>query len=370
MDNRNTTLISASKQNARDSIKLVSIVPPLLDWYAVNARILPWRSHPTPYFVWVSEIMLQQTRVEAVLPYFERFINELPDIPALAAAQEQQLLKLWEGLGYYSRVRNLHKAACIVMEEYGGALPQEPKELEKLPGIGAYTAGAIASIAYGKPAPAVDGNVLRVIARVTASEENVSETAVKRSFEQKLREIYPVGRAGDFTQALMELGALVCLPNGVPKCADCPLNALCAAHLAGAEEKYPVKAEKKQRKIEQRTVFLILCGDRAAIRQRGANGLLAGLWEFPSVDGALSPQQAAEVLKTWGFAAPALTPLPPAKHIFSHIEWHMTGYLARVEEKPPQSGLLWANQSDFAEAYPLPAAFKSFLKKYNQIEKK
>lgn len=345
------------------------IVRPLLEWYTANARVLPWRSRPVPYFVWVSEIMLQQTRVEAVLPYFERFINELPDVPALAAAQEQQLLKLWEGLGYYSRVRNLHKAACIVMEEYGGVLPQEPEKLQKLPGIGAYTAGAIASIAYGKPSPAVDGNVLRVIARVTASRENVSETAVKRSFEQKLREIYPAGRAGDFTQALMELGALVCLPNGAPKCAECPLNTLCAAHLAGTEEKYPVKIAKKQRIIEKRTVFLILCGGRAAIRQRGANGLLARLWEFPSADGALSPQEAAELLKSWGIAPLTLAPLPPAKHIFSHIEWHMTGYLALVEEEPPQSGFVWANRDDFIEAYPLPAAFKSFLKKYNDVVK-
>ncbi len=347
--------------------KLSGIVRPLLEWYTANARILPWRSRPVPYFVWVSEIMLQQTRVEAVLPYFERFTAELPDIPALAAAQEQQLLKLWEGLGYYSRVRNLHKAACIVMEKYGGVLPQEPEELQKLPGIGAYTAGAIASIAYGKPAPAVDGNVLRVIARVTTSRENVSETAVKRAFGQSLREIYPAGRAGDFTQALMELGALVCLPNGAPKCADCPLNALCAAHRAGTEEDYPVKAEKKQRKIEKRTVFLILCGGRAAIRQRSANGLLAGLWEFPSADGALSPREAEKLLKTWGFATLSVESLPKAKHIFSHIEWHMTGYLVRVETEPPQSGLAWASQSDFAETYPLPAAFKSFLKKYDEL---
>lgn len=346
---------------------MLEIVTPLLNWYASHARILPWRDQPTPYRVWVSEIMLQQTRVEAVKDYFERFTSELPDIAALAGAQEQQLLKLWEGLGYYSRVRNLHKAAGIVMENNGGKLPEEPEELIKLPGIGAYTAGAIASIAYGKPAPAVDGNVLRVIARVTASRNNVSEAAVKRGFEHDLKEVYPVGRASDFTQALMELGALVCVPNGAPKCALCPLQSLCMAHMLGIDEELPVKTAKKQRRIEERTVFLILSGEKAAIRQRPAKGLLAGLWEFPSVDGALSPQQAEKVLKTWGMSLLKMEPLPPAKHIFTHIEWHMSGYLAFVNCESADESLIWASRSEFIETYPLPAAFKSFLSRFFEL---
>lgn len=343
---------------------LSEIVQPLLHWYSEHARVLPWRDEPTPYRVWVSEIMLQQTRVEAVIPYFERFLAELPTLEALADAEEPQLLKLWEGLGYYSRVRNLHKAAQTVMREYGGVLPQEPEVLAKLPGIGAYTAGAIASIAYGRPAPAVDGNVLRVIARVTANRGNVSENAVKRSMERDLKQIYPPDRAGDFTQALMELGALVCLPNGAPKCEECPLFGLCSARMQNCTDELPVKAAKKERKIEQRTVFLIVCGGKAAIRKRPEHGLLAGLWEFPSADGTLSKTQAQEWLAERGLKPEKLERLPKAKHIFSHVEWHMTGYLTEVPEIPGQSGLTPAERDDLLQTYTLPTAFKAFLSRY------
>lgn len=346
---------------------LSDIVKPLLLWYGANARVLPWRDEPTPYRVWISEIMLQQTRVEAVKAYFERFTGELPSLAALAEAEEPQLLKLWEGLGYYSRVRNLHKAAQIVMKDYGGRLPEEPEELIQLPGIGAYTAGAIASIAYGKPAPAVDGNVLRVIARVTASHDNVSENAVKRRIEQDLKQVYPAGRAGDFTQALMELGALVCLPNGAPNCEECPLRALCAARAQGITDELPVKQAKKERKIERRTVFLLLCGEKAAIHKRPEKGLLAGLWEFPSADGALSPQQAKEWLKTQGIAPLKIERLPGAKHIFTHIEWHMTGYLVTVPKLPDSTELVWAARGELLETYTIPAAFKSFLTRFLEI---
>lgn len=347
---------------------LSGIVSPLLQWYASNARVLPWRDEPTPYRVWVSEIMLQQTRVEAVKSYFERFTAELPSLAALANAEELQLLKLWEGLGYYSRVRNLHKAAQIVMKDYGGRLPDRPEELVKLPGIGAYTAGAIASIAYGNPAPAVDGNVLRVIARLTASRANVSEATVKRSIEQDLKQIYPAGHASDFTQSLMELGALVCLPNGAPNCESCPLQALCSARALGIEEELPVKAAKKERKIEPRTVFLILHNDRAAIQKRPEKGLLAGLWEFPGADGALSPQQSKDLLKTWGLNPRSMERLPKSKHIFTHIEWHMTGYLVTVADTPDSCGLVWASRRELLETYTLPTAFKSFLTRFYKID--
>ncbi len=345
-----------------------SIVQPLLDWYASHARVLPWRDEPAPYRVWVSEIMLQQTRVEAVKPYFERFTEELPTLAALAEAPEAQLMKLWEGLGYYSRVRNLQKAAQIVMRDYGGILPDEPEELAKLPGIGAYTAGAVASIAYGKPAPAVDGNVLRVVARLTVSRENVSETGVKRKIEQELKAVYPEGHAGDFTQALMELGALICLPNGAPKCAECPLQTLCAAHAQGIEEELPVKQAKKERKIEPRTVFLLVSDnngeEKAAIHRRPDKGLLAGLWEFPNTDGALSPQQAETFLKEQGILPLSVKRLPKAKHIFSHIEWHMTGYLVFVVDLPNNPELTWATRRELLETYTVPAAFKRFLDRF------
>lgn len=345
---------------------LSGIVTPLLAWYHAHARVLPWRDSPTPYHVWVSEIMLQQTRVEAVKPFFERFLAELPTVAALAAADEAQLLKLWEGLGYYSRVRNLQKAANIVMKEYGGALPQEPEALVRLPGVGAYTAGAIASIAYGVSAPAVDGNVLRVIARLTGSRTDITEPAVKRTMQQRLREIYPAGQAGDFTQALMELGALVCLPNGAPKCGECPLNALCTAREQGIQSELPVKKAKKERRVEPRTVFLIVCEEKAALRKRPAKGLLAGLWEFPSDEGALSPQKAEEWLAKQGITPLSLEPLPGAKHIFTHIEWRMTGYLVRAEQPAP--GFVWAGKEELQNVYALPSALKAFVREYMELK--
>lgn len=344
--------------------QLSQIVPLLLKWYAAHARILPWRDDPTPYRVWVSEIMLQQTRVEAVKAYFERFTTELPSISALAAAQEEPLLKLWEGLGYYSRVRNLHKAAQVVMESYGGILPDNSEELLRLPGIGVYTAGAIASIAYGKPVPAVDGNVLRVIARITASRANVSDTAVKSKIAGQLKEIYPADHAGDFTQSLMELGATVCLPNAPPKCDVCPLSALCAARAQGIAVEFPVKTAKKQRKIEERTVFLITCCEKAAIDKRPSKGLLAGLWEFPNVSGALSLQQAEKVLKTWGISPLDIELLPASKHIFTHIEWRMTGYHVAAAQTTETQHFLWAQRQELIEKYTLPSAFKRFLDRF------
>lgn len=343
---------------------LSGIVGPLLEWYAGHARVLPWRNDPTPYRVWVSEIMLQQTRVEAVIPFFERFVAELPDVASLAAAGEERLMKLWEGLGYYSRARNLHKAAAVVMKEYGGVLPKEPEALLLLPGIGGYTAGAIASIAYGVAAPAVDGNVLRVISRVTGSREDIAAPAVKREIEACLKRVYPEGRAGDFTQALMELGALVCLPNGAPRCGECPLSGPCAAYRQGVQAELPVKKAKKERRVQRRTVFLILCGEKAALRKRPEKGLLAGLWELPSAEGALSERAAREWLAEQGAAPQPLERLPDARHVFTHIEWHMTGYLARVPE--PFGGYVWAGKEELRGVYTLPSAFRAFLKIYGE----
>ncbi|MFA9381330.1 MAG: A/G-specific adenine glycosylase, partial [Acetanaerobacterium sp.] len=271
------------------NVQLHEIVKPLLQWYDAHARILPWRSRPTPYRVWVSEIMLQQTRVETVLPYFEQFVAALPDVHALARADADLLLKLWEGLGYYSRVRNLQKAARVVTAQYGGVLPDEFDALCGLPGLGAYSAGAVASIAFGRRVPAVDGNVLRVIARVTADRAPITDAAVKKRITQAVTGILPTARVGDFNQSLMELGATVCLPNGVPKCGECPLAALCMAREQGLCTLLPVKAPKKARSVEYRTVLVLMCGERLAVRRRGGKGLLAGMWELPSLDGVLSP---------------------------------------------------------------------------------
>lgn len=339
--------------------RLSEIVAPLLAWYSERARVLPWRENPTSYRVWISEIMLQQTRVEAVKPYFERFVAQLPDIRALAEAPEEQLLKLWEGLGYYSRVRNLQKAARVVMERFGGNLPDEAAALAALPGIGEYTAGAVASIAFGKPEPAVDGNVLRVVSRLTASRMDVGEPSARRKIGAELRKIYPGGRAGDFTQSLMELGAVVCLPNGAPLCGSCPLRPLCTGYKTGAAPELPVKAAKPKRKIERKTVFILRCDEKTALNRRPEAGLLAGLWEFPNVVGTLSPARAEALLKKWGVGVAEMTPLPKAKHLFTHIEWQMTGYFVRSDTETED--FAWACRDEIAARYTIPSAFKAYL---------
>lgn len=331
----------------------------LLDWYDRTRRILPWREDPQPYYVWLSEIMLQQTRVEAVKPYFARFLETLPTIQALAEASEETLLKLWEGLGYYSRVRNLQKAARVVMEEYGGELPANPVLLEKLPGIGSYTAGAIASIAFGVPVPAVDGNVLRVISRVTASREDIAAPKCKRVMEQEVTKIIPKDRAGDFNQALMELGAMVCLGNGEPKCLCCPLQNICMGYRQGIAGELPVKAPKKPRKAEERTVLLLHCGDTFALRQRPKKGLLAGMWELPSLEGKKSLQEVGEWLAEQGAQVLSLREAPDATHIFTHVEWHMTGFFAELSEPLPE--FFWADSNALEQQYALPSAFKAYF---------
>lgn len=349
-----------------DTAGFAKISAPLLRWYRKNARSLPWRDAPTPYRVWVSEIMLQQTRVEAVKPYFERFMKMLPDIRALAEAPEETYLKLWEGLGYYSRVRNLHKAACQVMERYGGELPRSYEALLSLPGIGPYTAGAIASIAYGLPAPAVDGNVLRVVTRITADSSNISDVKVRKQIEQRVRLAIPSDAPGAFNQALMELGATVCLPNGAPQCEACPLKSLCAGFAGGNPCAFPVKAAKKARRVEQRAVFLFLCGGKLALHRRPGRGLLAGLWELPNelVAAADAPQIARAAAEKWGLQALRIEKCGQAKHVFTHVEWHMTAYRIRVEETPPGASLCWVTPQELADQYALPSAFRPFLEEF------
>ena len=346
-------------KNLAEGKPLSEIVVPLLDWYGETARVLPFRQTRDPYAIWVSEIMLQQTRVSAVIPYYLRFTQELPDIESLADAPEEKVLKLWEGLGYYSRVRNMQKAAKIIIKEYGGVFPRAYEQVRALPGIGDYTAGAICSIAFSLPTPAVDGNVIRVVSRLTADSREAKDPACRREIETDLKTIYPEGRCGDFTQSLMELGALICLPSGVPLCQRCPVSDLCAAHAAGEELLYPKKAGKPEKKREEKTVFLIVSGNTLALRRRPSEGLLSSLWELPNADGKLDLEQARDFLLSLGVSTQEIRPLPEKRHAFTHIVWEMRPYLVTCDE--PQGGFLYADGAALSEKYSLPNAFRKLL---------
>ena len=346
----------------REQILLQQIEQPLLEWYRKNKRDLPWRDKNNAYMTWVSEIMLQQTRVEAVKPYFHRFLQELPDVAHLAACPEEKLLKLWEGLGYYNRVRNMQKAAREVMEKYGGTLPADYEKLKGLTGVGNYTAGAIASIAYGIPVPAVDGNVLRVISRVTKSYEDIMKQSVRKKMEQQLLEVMPKDCPGDYNQALMELGAVVCVPNGMAKCEDCPLRQICLAQKEGCVMELPVKTAKKPRKIENRTVLVIQDGERVAIRKRADKGLLAGLYELPNLEGHMTEREVLDYVKERHLDAVRIESLASAKHIFSHVEWRMIGYRVRVaalEEKFAKD-MIFVDKKETKQKYAIPSAFDAY----------
>ena len=331
----------------------------LLAWYAQGHRALPWREDREPYHVWLSEIMLQQTRVEAVRGYYTRFLAELPDIASLAACPPDRLHKLWEGLGYYSRVRNLQKAAQWIVSEHQGVFPRDFDAIRALSGVGDYTAGAIASICFDMPTPAVDGNVLRVLSRVLADPTPIDRPQTKKEAAERLRAVYPAGHCGDFTQSLMELGAVVCVPNGAPHCETCPLRALCLAHARGCARELPCKSAKKPRKVEQKTVFLLRCGDTYAVRRRSAQGLLAGLWELPNVEGHLSPQQALDCAAQWGAAPRELVRQLEKRHIFTHIEWELRGY--EIVCANADARFVWADQARFDRDVALPTAFRQFL---------
>ncbi len=342
------------------------IVEPLLVWFSENARILPWREEPTPYRVWVSEIMLQQTRVEAVKPYFERFMKELPTVQTLSSCPQERLLKLWEGLGYYNRVKNMQIAAKTIVEEYNGDLPKEKEELMKLKGIGSYTAGAISSIAYGMPNSAVDGNVLRVISRVCEEGGDVLKDSVKRQFENRLDGVMPKEKASQFNQSLMELGARVCIPNGAPLCEECPLKELCQARKHNSWKNYPVKKKDKSRRIEERTVFVIQNRDSVVLKKRPEKGLLSGMYEFPNVLGRLTKEEAKVWLREQGIPFSNVEVLKEAKHIFSHIEWHMIGYLVTVEDFAKKDISLFIDIEDMEQNYAIPTAFEAYVKEMYQ----
>lgn len=344
---------------------LIAMFEALIPWYEAHKRELPWRQDKEPYHVWLSEIMLQQTRVEAVKEYYRRFLTTLPTIADLAEAPEEQILKLWEGLGYYNRVRNLQKAAQTICADYAGVFPSEYAQIRSLSGIGDYTAGAIASICFDAPTPAVDGNVLRVYSRLLADDANIDLQTTKKRITRKLQETYPRKNPGIATQALMELGATVCVPNGAPRCDVCPVAEICQARKQDTWRDLPVRSEKKKRKIVDKTVFILLTEDTVALHKRSASGLLAGMWEFPNVDAKLDKQEAVTQVTGWQAEPVDLLMQTSYTHIFSHVEWHMTAYYIRCRKTNKK--WKWVTKESLDETYALPSAFRPFREQIEHL---
>lgn len=344
---------------------LIAMFEALIPWYEAHKRELPWRQDKEPYHVWLSEIMLQQTRVEAVKEYYRRFLTTLPTIADLAEAPEEQILKLWEGLGYYNRVRNLQKAAQTICADYAGVFPSEYAQIRSLSGIGDYTAGAIASICFAAPTPAVDGNVLRVYSRLLADDANIDLQTTKKRITRKLQETYPRKNPGIATQALMELGATVCVPNGAPRCDVCPVAEICQAREQDTWRDLPVRSEKKKRKIVDKTVFILLTEDTVALHKRSASGLLAGMWEFPNVDAKLDKQEAVTQVTGWQTEPVDLLMQTSYTHIFSHVEWHMTAYYIRCRKTNKK--WKWVTKESLDETYALPSAFRPFREQIEHL---
>ncbi len=331
----------------------------LMDWYKAHYRLLPWRESCDPYRIWLSEIMLQQTRIEAAMPYYTRFLEVCPTVEALADISEDRLMKLWEGLGYYSRARNLQKAARVIMQQHGGQLPADYEQLLALPGIGDYTAGAIASIAFDISVPAVDGNVMRVISRLTGDTTDVLSAGAKRHFSDIVREMLPTHDAGLFNQALMELGETVCLPNTTPNCADCPWHETCIAYENGMADCLPVRTKKKARAIEHRVVAIVLTRDkipRVLLHKRASSGLLANMWELPNVLADKEDDLLSDLKPSLDFESN----LPSAKHIFSHVEWRMTGRLYRMTSRMLPDEYIIVTLEQLQNDYALPSAFRAY----------
>ena len=336
----------------------LSLLPgALLPWYQENKRSLPWREDREPYHVWLSEIMLQQTRVEAVKGYYARFLAANPTVEDLASCDDDRLHKLWEGLGYYSRVRNLKKAAEVILAEYGGVFPEDYDLVRKLPGIGDYTAGAICSICFDLPTPAVDGNVLRVMSRIQDDDTPIDLPARKKEVQRQLAAVYPE-RAGDFTQALMELGATLCGPNRKPSCEDCPCRDFCLGYQRGRAELLPVKSPKKARKQQDITAFILRCGDSFALEKRPDSGLLAGLWQFPNIPGKLDAAGAMVWAAERGLKPENIRRISEKKHIFTHIQWNITGVYLEISEK--SESFRWYTEESIESGAALPTAFRQF----------
>ena len=330
----------------------------ILSWYDLSKRDLPWRKDREPYHIWLSEIMLQQTRVEAVKGYYSRFLEKLPTIGSVANADDALLHKLWEGLGYYSRVRNLKKAAICIMEQHNGVFPRKYEDVLALPGVGPYTAGAICSIAFDQPTPAVDGNVLRVMTRIDNDDSNIDDPATKRRITERLKGIYP-DRAGDFTQALMELGATVCGPNTAPDCDNCPCCRFCLGYLNKTASSLPVRSPKKQRRVEKKTVLILTCDGCYALCKRPDSGLLASMWQFPELPGWYNLNAICHEMEKTGIKIAEIKRQVERKHIFTHIEWYMRGFYMEVYEKTPQ--FTWLDEDTIRREAALPTAFRLFL---------
>jgi len=345
-------------------------VKKLVGWYRKHKRSFPWRDSEDPYDVWISEIMLQQTRTEAVIPYFERFKKEVPDIQSLAAMDEDKLFRLWEGLGYYSRARNLKRCATVLVEQYDGKLVADYDALLKLPGIGPYTAGAIMSIGFDQGYAAIDGNVLRVLARFFGIREDIRKDSVRKDLEETIVTYYKgqkrtKGLARDLSQAFMDLGATICIPNGKPLCESCPLKDSCYACQNDCCETLPYRSKNKDRKIVHRTLFILRSGETFLIRKRPSKGLLAGLYEFLGVDEDVTESEALAYLKTLGYDALRIKRLPDAKHIFSHVEWHMKAYEIQIGnwDVPLEENEVLVDRKKLNDL-AIPSAFKTYIDYY------
>ncbi len=348
-----------------DTNAILSLLPGvILPWYQENRRDLPWRADREPYHIWLSEIMLQQTRVEAVKGYYTRFLETLPTIEALANCNDALLHKLWEGLGYYSRVRNLKKAAQVILDQHGGVFPREHGDVLALPGIGEYTAGAVCSIAFGQKTPAVDGNVLRLVSRLLNDPSPIDLPATKKAVTQALTKIYPE-EAGDFTQALMELGATLCGPNRKPDCERCPCRSFCLGYQNGTAETLPVKAPKKEKRQEDRTVFILSCGESYALQKRPEKGLLAGLWQFPNISGHPELEEALQILESMGIHPKELLREVHRKHIFTHIQWNMKGIY--LECTSMDGNFQWFTKEEVNNQAALPTAFRLFWEELDDV---
>ena len=344
----------------KNQLKL--IVEPVIHWYQSQEKNLPWKQDKEPYHIWISEIMLQQTRIETVKNYYIRFMEEVPTIKALANISEKKLLKLWEGLGYYSRAKNLKKAAIKIQEEYQGIIPNTYEELLKLPGIGEYTAGAIASISFQQKVPAVDGNVLRVISRVIAIKENIYLSDTKKEITRQIIQILPK-ESGDFNEGVMEIGEKICIPNGNPNCKECPIRSFCITNKNHLMDEIPVRVKKVKRKVEKKTILIIRWKDKIAIGKRKEKGLLSGLYEYPNVSYHVKEEDICDLLKRWNLTLKSVKKLQEKKHIFTHVEWQMKGYEVVVENRNDE--FKWVNREELNQEYAIPTAFQ----KMNELKK-
>lgn len=339
------------------------LVDRLLAWYDDSARILPWRKSNNPYHIWISEIMLQQTQVATVIPYFERFIQALPNIEALAEISQEKLNKLWEGLGYYSRARNLKKAAMMICSKWEGHLPESYDELCTLPGIGPYTSGAIASIAFGQRVPAVDGNVFRILSRLYADDMPINISQSRKHYTQIADKLIPLHRPGDFNQALMDLGAVICLANKKPLCESCPIQELCYAHKNNQSTIFPIKVKKKVRRVENRIVLILLHDKQVHLVQRPQKGLLSGLWEFPNY---LQPFQLSDFISEYNLSIENIEDWGPSHHLFTHIRWNMHGYAIKLKAHPLNLPGHWCDRQNLIDSYAIPKALRVYQEKLLQ----